>query len=70
MQRHLWKKLKKTNPDEFFERVVWDAAKANTLVDYNKSIAELRVISEEAAVELEATYTEKGFHWSRSMFSP
>jgi len=68
--RHLWKNFKKTYPGEFFERVVWDAARANNLVDYCRSIAELRTTSEEAAVELEATYTVNGYYWSRSLFSP
>ena len=40
-------------------RVVWDAIRTNTLVDYCKSIAELRAVSEEAVVELEATYMRK-----------
>jgi len=46
--------------------VVCDTTSANTLVDYYKSIAELRAASEEAVVELETTYTEKGYHWFRS----
>jgi len=40
--RHLWKNLKKTYSGDFFKRVVWDAARANTLVDYCKSITELK----------------------------
>lgn len=69
MYEGLWKNLKKTCTGDLFERVVWEAARANTHVDYCKSIAEQRAASEEAAVELEAKYTDKGYHWSRSMFS-
>jgi len=36
--RHLWKNFKKTYPSEFFERFIWDAARANTLLGYCKSI--------------------------------
>ena len=69
MYEGLWKNLKKTCIGVLFERVVWEAARANTHVEYCKSIAEQRAASEEVAVESEAKYIDKGYHWSRSMFS-
>ncbi|XP_061988909.1 uncharacterized protein LOC133707368 [Rosa rugosa] len=64
--RHFYNNFKAKHPGEGLKQLVWNAARSSTVVWYNKHMAELRELSDDAW----KWFLDKNpTHWSRAYFS-